>query len=123
LGSTVSRTNFSIGEPVIGLMKSSDIQLSNGYYQSLNISTLSIENPFITHFEYYPNPVQSFLKFEYESNTLFDVKVFDINGRLIKSKTLKEGQLYMGDLIQGVYILSLSNRETNFYKSIKIIKK
>ncbi|MBQ0740885.1 T9SS type A sorting domain-containing protein, partial [Aquimarina celericrescens] len=56
-------------------------------------------------------------------NTLFDVKVFDINGRLIKSKTLKEGQLYMGDLIQGVYILSLSNRETNFYKSIKIIKK
>jgi hypothetical protein len=61
----------------------------------------------------YPNPALDLLNIKFETNTyLLDVEIIDVNGRVIKSDVLMDGQgqIPTGSLPDGVYIAMLRDR-------------
>jgi hypothetical protein len=72
----------------------------------------------------YPNPVSQYFIITSPHTTVDFVKVYNVNGQLVKSQKLEEvnNKIYMGDLESGVYYLRIYHGE-NFLKSDKIIKK
>ena len=63
-GSTVdngtNKLSYTTGEVIVGAMTSEDgsVQLGNGYYPSLDLEALSVENPELhLNLKVYPNPV------------------------------------------------------------------
>ncbi len=74
----------------------------------------------------YPNPVLNKLSIEIPNNVNedFEIELFDITGRSVKSKTYsnqKKIDVNIGDLNKGIYILRIRAKGIN--QSIKVIKK
>lgn len=94
------------------------------YFINKNIQTVvtdcllaTQENNLISDFKIYPNPVSDFLYFNKKVET---VKLFDIQGKLIISKTINSFNLNISTLKDGVYILEvLSGKNKSSQKFIK----
>ena len=69
-----NKLSYTAGEVLVGAMTSEDgsIQLGNGYYPSLDLSTLNTESPELQlQVKVYPNPVtEPFISPIPQSNTL-----------------------------------------------------
>lgn len=70
----------------------------------------------------YPNPVKDQLFFAGNLRNFDKVKIFNSEGRLVKSQNIKSDQIDVGNFPAGVYILQLSGKNKNV-ESITIIKK
>lgn len=71
----------------------------------------------------YPNPAQDLIYIDTGSNERFEIKLTDLNGRLLKSSSLNgpHTAVDMSDLPEGLYIVKLqSNLQTATQKIIKL---
>ncbi len=71
---------------------------------------VSLEDPQILNFSYYPNPAKDYLKVEYSSTNAETVfEILDLNGRLIQSHKAEgevgEMEFSISDLSNGIYLL------------------
>ena len=73
-------------------------------------------------FKVYPNPSSSSFTIKTNGNDkAIEIKVFDLDGKLIESRTETENEFTIGsDYSAGVYILNLQN--DNFNETIRMIK-
>ncbi len=90
---------------------------------TLPSKTLSINesNHIINPLKIYPNPANSTVNIDNPNNGTFEVKVFDLNGRLIKSVPFntndKNISLNVSDLLKGNYIIKIGNSVTKIIKN------
>ena len=124
-GQTVS-VSYNAGELIVGNLTSEDgaIQLSSGYYESLNLETLHIDIPELKfEFNLYPNPVRDALYIDHPTLSEFIVSIHDMNGRLLYEQLLQvQKPIPTSNLSLGRYIVSVKNIDNQMINSYKIIK-
>ena len=130
LGSNYSNStiklSFVLGEVLVGSMTDEDggFQLGNGYYPSLNIETLSLENSLTAvKLIVYPNPVNELLYISHPTESKFKIHLSDITGKKIfKGEIQKQNPINISQYPKGIYLLTIMTGEikkTNTYKIIK----
>ena len=118
--------SWTLGEPITGLMTSSDNQLSNGYHSQYSIETLSVRVPDVkASILIYPNPATEYLMINNSSgNEETILTIYTQSGQEVINKHLNEAEtkIDVRDLSVGVYIIKISSNnqlKSNTYKLIK----
>ena len=128
-GKTQANSNLKVswttGEPVVGLMTAGGNQLGNGYYPAMNVKALKIEdNALDLQFKVYPNPTSQMLYVLHPELNTFAIQISDLNGKQIYSGTIDKNQpLDVSHYTQGMYLVTIENKEANKKNTYKIIKK
>ena len=83
-------------------------------------NTLALSTATKSNLSFYPNPVENVLYFQSdeEVNT---IKVFDVVGRLIRSKTVYNNSIDISELASGNYVITAESANTNY--TLKVLKK
>lgn len=122
-----NKLSYTAGEVVVGAMTDEDAtyQLGNGYYPSLDLSTLSMETPELQlQVKLYPNPVTEALFITHPTEQDFDIIISDINGKqILRTVYQKEQALSLEALTSGTYLLTVITKESKQTNTYKIIKK
>ena len=127
-GKTQSNSNleitWTIGEPIVGLMTNGGNQLGNGYHPSLNLQVLSIEeNTLDVQIKVYPNPTSQLLYVSHPEINSFGIQIVDLNGKQVYSGNFSKDQpLDFSNYSQGIYMVTIENKENNKRNTYKIIK-
>lgn len=128
-GNTLTNSNlkvsFTVGEPVVGLMTAGGNQLGNGYYPALDLQALSVEdNTMDVELKVYPNPTSQSLYVLHPDISSFGISIVDLNGKQLYVGTInKDEPLDVSNYTQGMYLVTIENKETNKKNTYKIIKK
>jgi len=124
-GGTVS---YTVGQVVYSNNTGSNGSVAQGVQQPFEISVVTTieEAKRISLFMAYPNPTKDhvILKIDGDIKTEYIVSLFDINGKLLESRKIKDNEtiIAMDNLVSAVYFLKVikNNKEV---KTFKIIKK
>lgn len=121
-----SKLSYTTGEVLVGAMtdENGSIQLGNGYYPSLNLSTLSIEiSDLQLKVKIYPNPAKEVIYITHPTEQFFEVIITDISGKQILQTALQKAQpLQVRHFAKGTYLITVTTKslkQTNTYKIIK----
>tara|TARA_B100001093_G_C26421215_1_gene839894 strand:- start:152 stop:628 length:477 start_codon:yes stop_codon:yes gene_type:complete len=121
-----NKLSYSTGEVVVGAMTDEDgsYQLGNGYYPSLNLSTLNTETPELKlQVKVFPNPTKEVIYITHPTEQFFGVKITDISGKqILQTAHQKQQPLSVQTLTTGTYFVTVKtkdSKQTNTYKIIK----
>ena len=121
-----NKLSYTAGELAVGAMTSEDgsIQLGNGYYPSLDLSTLNTESSELQlQVKVYPNPVTEAIFITHPTEQFFEVNITDINGKqILQTQYQKQQPLSVQTLTTGTYFITVTtkdSKQTNTYKIIK----
>ena len=119
--------SYTAGEVVVGAMTDEDgsYQLGNGYYPSLDLSTLNSESPELQlQVKVYPNPVTEAIFITHPTEQFFEVRITDISGKQIRQTVhQKEQPLSVQSLTIGTYFITVTTKDSKQTNTYKIIKK
>ncbi len=126
LDGTSGIINFTVGEPIVGLVSSSE-SIDQGFWAGSGILVIPLtigENPI--EIIVYPNPVIEELTVFTGDNKVIGIQIFAVNAqRVLNQKvdaSLLEHKIDMSYMTQGVYILQLFLKGENELQEYKIIK-
>jgi len=128
-GKTQTNSNLKVswtaGEPVVGLMTAGGNQLGNGYYPAMDLQALNVEdNTLDVKIKVYPNPTSQMLYVSHPELNSFSIQITDLNGKAIYSGVInRETPLDVSNYTQGMYLVTISSKETNKKNTYKVIKK
>ena len=118
--------SHTVGEVAVGAMTDEDgtYQLGNGYYPSLNLSTLNTETPELKlQVKVFPNPTKEVIFITHPTEQFFEVKIADISGKqILQTAHQKQQPLSVQTLTKGTYFITVTtkdSKQTNTYKIIK----
>ena len=121
-----NKLSFSAGEVVVGAMTDEDAtyQLGNGYYPSLNLSTLNTESPELQlQVKVFPNPTTEVIYITHPTESFFEVSITDVSGKqILQTAYQKQQPLSVQTLTKGTYFITVTtkdSKQTNTYKIIK----
>jgi hypothetical protein len=129
VGKTQTNSNiklsYTLGEPLIGLMSSVSNQIGNGYYPSLNLQALNIEDDISdSELLIYPNPTSHLLFITHLEYKSFYISIFDLNGKEIYNGFVSKGEaIDFSTYSEGIYILTVNDTKKNKINTYQIIKK
>ena len=100
------------------------IQLGNGYYPSLNLSTLNTESPELQlQVKVFPNPTKEVIYITHPTEQFFEVRISDVSGKqVLQIAHQKQQPLSIQTLSTGTYLVTVTtkdSKQTNTYKIIK----
>jgi hypothetical protein len=127
-GKTQSNSNievtWTIGEPIVGIMTAGGNQLGNGYHPALNLQALSIEDITLeVQIKLYPNPTSEFLYISSPMIDSFNIQIEDLSGKQVYMGNISKDQpLDVSSYSQGMYMVTIENKENNKRNTYKIIK-
>ena len=88
-----NKLSYTVGEVAVGAMTDEDgtYQLGNGYYPSLNLSTLSTETPELhLQVKVFPNPTKEVIYITHPTEQFFEVRITDVSGKqILQTRTSK----------------------------------
>ena len=118
--------SYTAGEVVVGAMTSDDgsIQLGNGYYPSLDLSTLNTESVELQlQVKVFPNPTTETIFITHPTEQFFEVRITDVSGKkILQTPHQKQQPLSVQNLTSGTYFVTVTtkdSKQTNTYKIIK----
>ena len=118
--------SYTAGEVIVGAMTDEDgsYQLGNGYYPSLDLSTLNTESSELQlQVKVYPNPVTEAIYITHPTEQFFEVNITDINGKqILQTQHQKEHSLSVQTLTTGTYFITVTTRDSKQTNTYKIIK-
>ena len=121
-----NKLSYTAGEVLVGAMTSEDgsIQLGNGYYPSLDLSTLNTQSPELNlQLKVYPNPTTEAIFITHPTEQFFEVRITDISGKqILQTAHQKQQPLNVQSLTSGTHFVTVTTRDlkqTNTYKIIK----
>ena len=121
-----NKLSYTTGEVLVGAMTSEDgsVQLGNGYYPSLDLEALSVENPELhLNLKVFPNPVTEAFYISHPTAAQFKLNITSVNGKQLFSGThQKEQPFSMQSYGSGIYLITVTALETNQSNTYKIIK-
>jgi hypothetical protein len=119
--------SYTAGEVVVGAMTDEDgsVQLGNGYYPSLDLSTLNTESPELQlQVKVYPNPTKEVIYITHPTEQFFEVRITDVSGKqILQTQHQKEQPLSVQTLTTGTYFVTVTTRDSKQTNTYKIIKK
>ena len=122
-----NKLSYTAGEVVVGAMTDEDgsYQLGNGYYPSLDLSTLNTESPELQlQVKVFPNPVAEAIFITHPTEQFFEVRITDISGKqILQTGHQKEQPLSVQTLTTGTYFITVTTKESKQTNTYKIIKK
>jgi hypothetical protein len=100
-------------------------QLGNGYYPALNLQALSVEdNVLDVQIRVYPNPTSQLIYVMHPNMNSFGITIVDLNGKQLYQGTIsKDEPVDVSTYTQGIYLVTVENKETQKKNTYKIIKK
>lgn len=121
-----NKLSYTVGEVAVGAMTDEDgtYQLGNGYYPSLNLSTLNTETPELQlQVKVFPNPTKEVIYITHPTEQYFEVRITDVSGRqILQTAHQKQQPLNVQTLTTGTYFITVTtkdSKQTNTYKIIK----
>lgn len=122
-----NKLSYTAGEVVVGAMTDEDgsVQLGNGYYPSLDLSTLNTESPELQlQVKVYPNPVAEAIFITHPTEQFFEVRITDISGKqILQTAHQKQQPLSVQTLTTGTYFITVTTKDSKQTNTYKIIKK
>ena len=107
-----NKLSHTTGELVVGAMTDQQVtyQLSNGYYPSLDLSTLSTESPSLDlQVKVFPNPVTELLFISHPTEQRFEVMITDMTGKKLLNTTYQNEQpLHFQNFTSGTYFVTVT---------------
>jgi hypothetical protein len=120
------KLSATVGELIIGAMTSEDgsIKLGNGYYPSLNLSTLNTQSPELKlQVKVYPNPTTESIFITHPTEQFFGVRITDVSGKqILQTAHQKQQPLSVHTLTSGTYFVTVTTKESKQTNTYKIIK-
>jgi hypothetical protein len=120
------KLSYTTGEVTVGAMTSenSNIQLGNGYYPSLNLSTLNTESPELQlQVKVFPNPTKEVIYITHPTEQFFEVRISDVSGKqILQIAHQKQQPLSVQTLSTGTYLVTVTTKDSKQTNSYKIIK-
>ena len=121
-----NKLSYTAGEVLVGAMTSEDgsIQLGNGYYPSLDLSTLNTQSPELKlQVKVYPNPTTESIFITHPTEQFFEVRITDISGKqILQTAHQKQQPLNVQSLTSGTYFVTVTTRDSKQTNTYKIIK-
>jgi hypothetical protein len=121
-----NKLSYTAGEVLVGAMTSEDgsIQLGNGYYPSLDLSTLNTQSPELKlQLKVYPNPTTEAIFITHPTEQFFEVRITDISGKqILQTPHQKQQPLNVQSLTSGTYFVTVTTRDSKQTNTYKIIK-
>jgi hypothetical protein len=121
-----NKLSYTVGELVVVAMTDEygAYQLGNGYYPSLDLSTLTTEIPELQlQVKVFPNPVTDALFISHPTEQFFEVRFTDVNGKQILKKMHQNHQpLSVQALTKGTYFVTVTIKDSKQINTYKIIK-
>jgi hypothetical protein len=122
-----NKLSYTAGEVVVGAMTDEDgsYQLGNGYYPSLDLSTLNTESPELQlQVKVFPNPATEAIFITHPTEQFFEVNITDINGKqILQTPHQKQQPLSVQTLTIGTYFITVTTKDSKQTNTYKIIKK
>ena len=122
-----NKLSYSAGELAVGAMTSEDgsIQLGNGYYPSLDLSTLNTESPELKlQVKVFPNPVTEAIYITHPTEQFFEVRITDVSGKqILQTAHQKQQALSVQRLTTGTYFITVTTKQSKQTNTYKIVKK
>ncbi len=122
-----NKLSYTAGEVLVGAMTSEDssIQLGNGYYPSLDLSTLNTESPELKlQMKVYPNPTAEAIFINHPIEQSFEVRITDISGKqILQTAHQRQQPLSVQTLTTGTYFVTVTTRDSIQTNTYKIPKK
>ena len=116
----------TIGEPVIGLKKTT-VTIHQGFLTGTDNTTLSIKELIVnTDVKVYPNPFTDLVNINLKNNLQkVTATVYNITGKQVVQFKINTAMkpVNLTHLANGMYLIQLHFTETNTSKSFKILKK
>ena len=121
-----NKLSYTAGEVLVGAMTSEDgsIQLGNGYYPSLDLSTLNTQSPELKlKVKVYPNPTTESIFITHPTEQFFEVKITDISGKqILQTAHQRQQPLNVQSLTSGTYLVTVTTKDSKQINTYKIIK-
>ena len=121
-----NKLSYTVGEVAVGAMTDEDgtFQLGNGYYPSLNLSTLNTETPELQlQVKVYPNPTKEVIYITHPTEQFFEVRISDVSGKqILQTAHQKQQPLSVQTLTTGTYFITVTTKESKQTNTYKIIK-
>ena len=121
-----NKLSYTTGEVVVGAMTSEDgsIQLGNGYYPSLDLSTLNTQSPELKlQVKVYPNPTTEAIFITHPTEQFFEVRITDVSGKqILQTAHQRQQTLCVQSLTSGTYFVTVTTRDSKQTNTYKIIK-
>lgn len=124
LENSTGQIEYTVGEPVIQLLATSDCMLTQGYHQP-TLSIIEVRHlnaDFIA--EVFPNPTVAVLKLKLEDFEGVSYQLFNADGKAMESKEITANltSIKVGDFAEGYYTLRLIDADDKKLKSYKFLK-
>ena len=121
-----NKLSYSVGEVAVGAMTDEEgtYQLGNGYYPSLNLSTLTTETSELQlQVKVFPNPTKEVIYITHPTEQFFEVRITDVSGRqILQTAHQKQQPLNVQTLTSGTYFITVTTRDSKQTNTYKIIK-
>ena len=121
-----NKLSYTVGEVAVGAMTDEEgtYQLGNGYYPSLELSSLNTESPELQlQVKVFPNPTTEAIFITHPTEQYFEVSITDVSGKqILQTVHQKEQPLNVQTLTTGTYFVRVTtkdSKQTNTYKIIK----
>ena len=122
-----NKLSYTAGEVVVGAMTDEDgsFQLGNGYYPSLDLSTLNTESTELQlQVKVFPNPVTETIYITHTTEQFFEVRITDVSGKqILQTVHQKQQPLSVQTLTTGTYFITVTTKDSKQTNTYKIIKK
>ena len=113
--SDTHKLSYTTGEVVVGAMTSEDgsIQLGNGYYPSLDLSTLNTESAELQlQVKVFPNPTTETIFITHPISNSFKVFISDLTGKvLLKKEVGKQEPINIQGYPTGAYLINVTTED------------
>ena len=122
-----NKLSYTAGEVLVGAMTSEDgsIQLGNGYYPSLDLSTLNTEAPELQlQVKVYPNPVNNSLTINFQHPETGTLELIDLQGRSLLLQAIRSSKKILMNTSgynSGLYIVKFTSNNGVSSQSISIL--
>ena len=121
-----NKLSYTVGEVAVGAMTDEEgtYQLGNGYYPSLNLSTLTTETPELQlQVKVFPNPTKEVIYITHPTEQFFEVRITDVSGKqILQTAHQKQQPLSVQTLTTGTYFITVTTQESKKTNTYKIIK-
>ena len=111
-----NKLSYSVGEVAVGAMTDEDgsYQLGNGYYPSLNLSTLTTETPELQlQVKVFPNPTKEVIYITHPTEQFFEVRITDVSGKqILQTAHQKQQPLSVQTLTTGTYFITVTTKQS-----------
>ena len=122
-----NKLSYTVGEVAVGAMTDEDgtYQLGNGYYPSLDLSTLNTETPELQlQVKVFPNPTKEVIYITHPTEQFFEVRITEVSGKqILQTAHQKQQPLNVQTLTTGTYFVTVTTKESKQTNTYKIVKK